>query len=74
MQYECAKCLRVNAGKINMLTLCREINMRITIDVTFGHRFRDLGPSNWTFWLNQVLEEVSKEVESSLDFSSSVCS
>ena len=57
-----------------MLTLCREINMRITIDVTFGHRFRDLGPSNWTFWLNQVLEEVSKEVESSLDFSSSVCS
>jgi len=43
--------------------------MRITTDVTSRRRFGNLGPSNWTFRLNQVFEEA----ESSLDFSSFVC-
>jgi hypothetical protein len=74
-------------GKINMLNaydrmwenkyakvkLCRKVNVRITTDVTFRQRFGDLGPLNQTFWLNYALEGVSEGIESSPDFSSSVC-
>ena len=47
--------------------------MRITTDVTFQRRFGDLGLSNRTFSIDQVLDGVSEGTESSHDFSSFVC-
>jgi hypothetical protein len=59
-------------NKYAKLKLCRKVNIRITTDVTFRRRFRDLGLSNRTFWLNHTLEGVSERIESSPDFSSFV--
>jgi hypothetical protein len=53
-------------NKYAKVKLCKEVNMRITTDVTFQRRFGDLGPSNWTFWLDHTLEGVSEGIESSL--------
>jgi hypothetical protein len=64
---------RMWENKYAKVKLCRKVNMRITTDVTFRRRFRDLGLLNQTFWLNYTLEGVSKGTESSANFSSSVC-
>jgi hypothetical protein len=60
-------------NKYAKVKLCRKVNMRITTNITFRRRFRDLGPSNRTFWLDYTLEGVSKGTKSSPDFSSSGC-
>jgi hypothetical protein len=60
-------------NKYAKVKICRKVNMRISTDVTFRRRFRDLGSSNQTFWLDHTLEEVSEGTESSPDFSSSGC-